>query len=256
MASIQKKNEAFYCQFLYQGKRYTVTVGKVSKAEAEAFAGKVELLLMRVKQKLIHVPPGVGITDFVQGDGQVRPAEHPALEKLSFSAFRQKHLETARTGMEANSLATADMHLRHFERTLGAKFPVADLQLADLQRHVHERRRKKYRRRPLSPVTLKKEAASFRAAWNWGVLNNLVTGPFPAKGLVYPKGDEKPPFMTRPEIERRFDGLSEAERDELWDCLFMITPKVTDLLDHVKAMSGVPWVYPAVVVAAHTGGAE
>jgi hypothetical protein len=37
------------------------------------------------------------------------------------------------------------MHLNHFERTLGAKFPLPSLTLADLQRHVHRRREKKYR---------------------------------------------------------------------------------------------------------------
>ena len=42
MASLQKKGDAFYCQFCYLGKRYTVTVGKVSEAEAEAFAGRTQ----------------------------------------------------------------------------------------------------------------------------------------------------------------------------------------------------------------------
>jgi hypothetical protein len=105
--------------------------------------------------------------------------------------------------MEANSLRTVTMHLTHFERTLGDGFPLQQLQLADLQRHVNERRKKKDRGKPLSPSTLKKETASFRAAWNWAALTGLVSGPFPSKGLVYPKADEKPPFMTRAEIERK-----------------------------------------------------
>ena len=36
----------------------------------------------------------------------------------------------------------------------------------------------------------------------------LVSGHFPNRGLVFPKADEKPPFMTRPEIERRIDEYS------------------------------------------------
>src|SRR5205823_5932178 len=48
--------------------------------------------------------------------------------------------------------------------TLGENFPLQELQLADLQRHVTARRKKKYRGQPLSPVTLKKEMASFRQA--------------------------------------------------------------------------------------------
>ena len=46
MASIQKKGEAFYCQFCFQGKRHTVTIGKVSRQEADVFVGKVDYLLL------------------------------------------------------------------------------------------------------------------------------------------------------------------------------------------------------------------
>ena len=45
-------------------------------------------------------------------------------------------------------------------------------------------------------MTIRKEVASFRAAWNWGAPMGLTNGHFPAKGLRYPKTDEKPPFMT------------------------------------------------------------
>jgi hypothetical protein len=119
--------------------------------------------------------------------------------------------------MEANSLATVSVHLKHFESTPGERFAVRGLTLADLQQHANERRKKKYRGRQLSPVTLKKEVASFRAAWNWAVPGGFVSGPFPSKGLVYPKADEKPRFMTRAEVERRLTAsMKGAERAELW----------------------------------------
>ena len=94
--------------------------------------------------------------------------------------------------MEKNSLQTAAMHLKHFEKTLKGGFPLQQLALADVQRHVNRRAKKVYRGKPLSPVTLRKETASFRAAWNWGVQTGLVKGVFPSKGLLYPKGEEKP----------------------------------------------------------------
>jgi hypothetical protein len=40
----------------------------------------------------------------------------------------------------------------------------------------------------------------------------LVTGRFPNDGLRYPKIDEKPPFMTREEIERRIAGPPFGDR--------------------------------------------
>jgi integrase len=156
--------------------------------------------------------------------------------------------------MEANSLGTVAMHLRHFERTLGARFVLPLLALADLQRHVTQRAKKNCRGRPLSPVTLRKEVASFRAAWNWAAANGLVKGPFPSKGLVYPKADEKPPFMTWDEIERRMTPqISDKERGELWDCLYLTRPELEELLGYVREHAAHGWIYPLFCFAAHTG---
>ena len=224
MASIQKKGDAYYCQFLYGGKRRTVTVGKVGNQDALAFAARTEELLALLSRGRLSLPGGIAITDFVLADGRVEAVQTPEKApkgEVTFRSFRERY-EKAHAGgaMEANSLATAAMHLRHFARTLGETFPVGSLALADLQGHVNERRKKEYRGRPLSPVTLRKEVASLRAAWNWAAVTGLVGGPFPGKGLVYPKSDEKPPFMTRDEIDRRLEtgGLGEAEVGELWDC--------------------------------------
>jgi hypothetical protein len=48
MAALQKKGDTFYCQFCHQGRRHTVTVGRVSREEAEAFAGSADLILLRL----------------------------------------------------------------------------------------------------------------------------------------------------------------------------------------------------------------
>ncbi|HYT95504.1 MAG TPA: hypothetical protein VEL76_42690 [Gemmataceae bacterium] len=62
MASLLFKDDSYYCQFYYLGRRFTVTIGEISKDEAEDFAGSVGQLLRRIKQKLIRVPAGVSIT--------------------------------------------------------------------------------------------------------------------------------------------------------------------------------------------------
>jgi hypothetical protein len=119
MASLQKKGEAFYCQFCYLGRRYTVTVGKVSEDEAEAFAGGTDLILLRLKQKLITLRPGVGIEEFVLSGSKTPEQPVPTVEPIAFSAVKQKYLDTHGNGaMEANSLQTVGMHLKHIERTL------------------------------------------------------------------------------------------------------------------------------------------
>ena len=56
MASLQKKGDAWYCQFYYHGKRHTFGVGNVSADEAEAKAHQVDYLLLRLRQDLLHLP--------------------------------------------------------------------------------------------------------------------------------------------------------------------------------------------------------
>jgi len=257
MAALQERNGRFRVIFRYQGKQHSFTLGSVPRDEAEAKAGYVDLVLLRIRQNLLTVPAGVTIEEFLLSDGQVKKPEQAAVtEPTTFSLFRQKYIETHSNGaMEQDSLQTVQMHLRHFERTLGEKFPLQQLTLPDLQRHVNQRAKQKYRGKPLSPVTLKKEVASFRAAWNWAVLTGLVKGAFPSKGLVYPKGDEKPPFMTWQEIERKVaaGGLTAAEVATLWECLYLQKEEVTQLLAHVKEHAAHPWIYPLFCTAAHTG---
>ena len=93
-----------------------------------------------------------------------------------------------------------------------------------------------------------------RAAWNWASHMKLVQGLFPSRGLVYPKADEKPPFMTRVEIERKLTAaMSEADQAELWDCLYVTQPEIAELLQFVKEQATHAWIYPLFCFAAHTG---
>ena len=75
------------------------------------------------------------------------------------------------------------------------------------------------------------------------------------KTIRYPKGKEKPPFQTWQEIEKRIGrgGLSENEVADLWECLFLNTSEVANLLKHVNLNSRHGFIYPAFAFAAHTG---
>ena len=53
MASIQKKGNGWYGQFVYRGKRHNFTIGRVTEAEARTKADQVDYLLMRLGQGLI-----------------------------------------------------------------------------------------------------------------------------------------------------------------------------------------------------------
>jgi integrase len=213
---------------------------------------------MRLEQKLLKLPPGVDIVDFVRNDGNLEAAEpSPAVEPIKFAKFRDRSIATHESGaMETNSLGTVRIHLGHFAKTLGERFPMATLSASDLQSHIDRRSAMKGARgKRLSATTIKKELASLRAAWNWAVHMGLLAGVFPNRGLVFPKTEEKPPFMTWQEVERRIQAgsLTDKQQAELWNALFLTLPEIDELLAHVRSVARQPWVYPMIVFAAHTG---
>src|SRR5206468_897137 len=121
VAPLQKKSDSWYLQFMYRKQRFTFTVGKVEEDEAHAVKGRVEYLLMRIKQHLLDIPAGMDIGTFLQFDGKP-PDTHrePQKKATSFIAFREAYLNTFGNGaVEANTLSTARIHLTHLAGTLG-----------------------------------------------------------------------------------------------------------------------------------------
>ena len=254
MASIQQKGNGWYCQFIYRGKRRTFAVGKVTKAEAEAKAAQVDYLLMRLEQRLIELPPGYDVVSFLKHDGTPPDAEDPAPKaEPTLGSLRDRYLETHEGSLEPHTLRGIRKHFRLLTRHFGESFHVRTLTLPDLQDYVNVRAKAKGRRGPLSPATIKKEIVTLRTAWNWGVKMKVVSGRYPYDGLRYPKAEEKPPFMTRSEIERQIPGLSPEKAAELWESLYLTLPEVERLLDYVRANAAHAWIYPLVATAAHTG---
>ena len=49
---------------------------------------------------------------------------------------------------------------------------------------------------------------TLRTAWNWGVEMELVAGHYPNKGVRYANLDEKPPFQTREQTERKIQAAA------------------------------------------------
>ena len=251
MASLQERNGSYRIQFVHHGKLHGFTLGKVDPDEAETKTRQVEYLLMRLKQRLIVVPEGIDIVTFVEHDGNP-PIAGPTLpgaprKAVTLGQLKDRYLSTYANGtIEANSLETCKLHLNHFVRALGEGFPLGELSLGKAQEYVNHRAKDK-----ISPVTIRKEIATLRAAWNWGGPMGLTDSPFPSKGLRYPKADEKPPFMTLKEIERQF--AAGGDEETLWEALYLEAREVTELLAHVKKQAAHPWIYPLFCFAAHTG---
>jgi integrase len=254
MASLEIRNQIYRVVFRYAGRRYAYSLNTRDQTTAEGFRGGVENTLMLIQQKAIKVPENTDIVAFVRAGGRVEEATRVA-SRITFAELRTRYLETHQDGaMEKSSLTNVCVHLKHFATFLGERFHVQDLTMARLQEYLTVRGKKKYRGKRLSPVTLRKEVATLRAVWNWAVLMDLVKGPFPSKGLVYPKTDEKPPFMTRAEIERRLvPTMSPDQIADLWQNLYLQKREIEEFLDFVRGRDGPAWLYPMLYTAAHTG---
>ena len=254
MASLELRRETYRVVFMHAGRKYGYSLDTRDLTTAEALRGGVEKTLMLIQQRAIQVPENVDIVDFVRAGGRVEDTV-PRKTRITLAEFRKRYLETHANGsMEANSLATVRIHLGHFAGSLGERFHMQDLTLGQLQDHVNRRSRKMYRGKKLSPATLRKEVATLRAAWNWAALMGLVSGTFPSKGLVYPKTDEKPPFMTMAEIERRIaPGMNAAAIADLWQSLYFRKHEIDEFLEFVRVRAAHGWIHPMLCTAAHTG---
>ena len=78
----------------------------------------------------------------------------------------------------------------------------------------------------------------------------LTAGQFPNPGLRYAKTEEKPPFMTRTEIERQVQ--ANGSEDVVWDCLYLEAVEIAELLAYVHEHAAYPWLHPMFCLAAHT----
>jgi len=218
MAYPRIRGESWRILFNYKGKQLTFTVGEVTEIEAQAVKGKVEYLLMRLKQRLIHpVPPDNRIIEFLQNDGRL-PEENltrtlPEKKPMTLAVLSKEYLALHASVLDPRTVKDMQGHWKHLGRLLGNQSTASEIGLPDLQGYVMKRVGE-----GVEGATAKKEIITLRTMWNWAVRMNMLHGAFPNRGLRFPKGREKPPFMTVAEVERRIAGGAAAD---LWESVFL-----------------------------------
>lgn len=257
MASLQQRRGWFHLLFRYGGTQHSHALKTKDRRAAEALRGSVDRLLVRIRnQEFPHPPAGADVAAYLLAGGKV-PDRTEVAPAVTLKELADRYIAAHANGaMEANSLDTARLHLNHVLNALGERFAARDVTARVLQGYLDTRGRAKGRReKRLSSVTLRKEMATLRAAWNWGVRTQMIEGIYPGRGLTYPKLDEKPPFQTREEIERKIarGGLTPEQNLELWDCWFLTKTDLAAFLEFAKGNAEDPFVFPMIAVAAHTG---
>jgi integrase len=258
MASLQQRSGWFHLLFRFDGRQFSNALKTRDRREADAIRGTVDRVLIRVRNKEIPPPPpDADVTAYLLAGGKVVEETRSATPVLTLSELRDRYIQTHGNGaLEPKTLVMLRIHFTHLIRHFGERKVVAQFTTGLLQEYVDARSRQKGKQqRPISPVTVQKDLATLRAAWNWAVRSGLLSGTFPGRSLIYPKTDEKPGFQTREEIERKIarGGLSSDEIKDLRACLFLSKPDLTELLDFAKGAAHEPYLFPMVAFAAHTG---
>jgi integrase len=264
MAWLQRDpSHNYHVSFRFGGKKFKRSLHTKKRNEAESQAGRIEDNIRLVERGILAIPTCADIPTFLLSDGKLTEKvqiEDPVTLNEMFDAY---FAAIPAGNLEETTIYSMKIHKKHLIQHLGANIPVQRIDLDALQGYVANRQSQVAKRkstdgssdRKISGATIKKEIVTFRCLWNWALRNGLVEGPFPGKQVKYPKITEKPPFQTWQEIEKQINrgGLSDDEQAELWDSLFLSLTEVSELLDHVEKTACHPFVYPMVIMAAHTG---
>lgn len=224
MASLEKdrKSRRYHIRFRYGGREFKRSLRTGNSKLAEAAVGRVNETLMLIETGRLAIPLGADPVTFILTDGRRETRDDVQLITMAelIESFVNARVPGAK---EASTVATEDLHCRHLKRLLGSRTLVTSLTLNHLQDYVRARLVETRRGRPIATETVIKEVATFRLVWNWAARNEYVTGPAPIQGLVYPKRDEKPPFMTWAEIERIVSchELDAYDEQQYWSCLYL-----------------------------------
>jgi integrase len=258
MASLQQRSGWFHLLYRYDGRQYSHALKTRDRREADAIRGSVDRVLIRVRnQEIPPPPPDADVTAYLLAGGKVVDETRPATPVLTLRDLSDRYIQTHGNGaLEPKTLVMLRIHFTHLIRHFGERTVVAQFTTGLLQEYITARcRQKGKRQRPVSPVTVQKDLATLRAAWNWAVRGGLLTGTYPGRALVYPKTDEKPGFQTRAEIERKVarGGLAADEIDDLWACLFLGKEELATFLAFAQSKAHLPHLFPMVAFAAHTG---
>lgn len=257
MASIQQDPSGnFHIAFRFGTKRYKRSLKTKIERKAEATASHVEENIRLIEAGRMELPDDVDVPTYLMSDGKLR--EKPkAVNNIRLNDLESAYQQATPDGsLEPTTLKTIGVHLRHICRILGGKTNLRAIRMADLQRYVTERSKESGRRgNQVSSATIRKELATFGSLWNWAEANELVSGSFPRKGVIFPKHDEKPPFQTWKQIRRQItrEKLNDIQAAPLWDCLYLTTKEIDELLKYVSANSVYEFLHPMCALSAYTG---
>lgn len=257
MASLEHDRNSgnFHIRFRFGGREFRRSLRTKSAKRAHATAGRIAETLHLLNGGRLFIPAGSDVASFILSDGVRCDRREPKLVTIAelFASFQANRVPGAK---ESNTVETEDLHLRHLSRVLKPNTFIQSLAPIQLQHYVSTRLKEtRSGGRTVAAETVRKEVATLRVVWNWAMRQSLVQGSAPVAALVYPKRDQKPPFMSWQEIERTIaqNGITVQAAQQLWESLYLNRSDVQQILDFIDAHAKHRFIFPLVVFVAHTG---
>jgi integrase len=250
MANLGRKGDLYIARFRYQGKEYKKSLRTTRLADARAAMHGVERAIHGLVTGLLQVPPGVDPGNYILSGGTIKEAARPRRRIPALSTLIDEYL-AGQAHKASSSVYTEGVHLRNLRKKLGAKVdaPADRIARRDLEQYLQVRLKER------TPSTVHKERDTITSLFKWAVAQGYLDAS-PAEGLTSIKEEvELPPFRTIAEIEATSarGGLSEAETDVLWDCLYLTPAEIADLLRTVRQRADADFAYLLHAIPAYTG---
>lgn len=234
MASLRLRGNSYHVCFRFDGKQYDRSLKTTDKAEANCALHGIEQLLHRLHTGQKTIPNGVDPGCFIVSGGTERPVKAkqqiPTLEDAVGNYLRSCEHRLSDSYVELQRT-----HLGHFRRFVGN----ADSLRCD---QVVLERVEEFLQARLSmrdPVTVRHERNTLIRFFDWAV-NRKYTAESPAAASErITAGTDRDRFRTKDEITKilSLGDFDETETMELWECLFLNTAEIAELLQAVRSRS-------------------
>ena len=248
-------SDQFHIRFRFAGRAFKRSLKTDQEKHAVASLARLTETISLVRRGVLELPPEADAVTFLLSGGKSRTfaAAEPSITLGQlFTKYQATLPEQAK---ESSTLKTEATHIKIFRKKLPLSKPLDQITTHDIQQFINVESRRKIGERCLSPDTVKREVDTLKCILNWAEKQQFVKSAPSLRGLVYGKRDEKPPFMTRCEIERIVarGGLDESEIARLWDALYLTIPEVLEVLELVRKGAKYPFIYPMFAFVAFTG---
>ncbi len=256
MASLQQyPNGIFHVHFRFAGERVKRSLKTRSLTEANSRLARLSETIRLVEMGRLEIPADQDAATFLLADGKPIAVKNRSTVCTLAQLFCAYDESLPPGAKEDSTLEGERIHRGHLLRLLKSRRSLKTVKHTVLQDYVNARLSERHRKKLIQPATVRKEITTLRLIWNWGIEAEHIATPLPTRKLVYPKVDQKPPFMTWSQIEAAIiqRSVTAEEEKELWAALFLDRNQIDELLDHVQTHAPYVVSYPLLVSVAHTG---